>query len=71
MNNPATIYGTGGGDNSPYQQLNTGKVLRAGQWNHLALVRQLGVDPRTVSWYLNGRLVNQAAAAYFPAVAGT
>ena len=64
------FYGTGGGDNSPYQTFNSLKALRPGQWQHIALVRQLGAEPRKLSWYINGRLVNEAAASYFPAVAG-
>lgn len=64
------FYGTGGGNNSPYQTFNSLKDLRAGHWQHIALVRQLGAEPRKLSWYINGRLVNEAAASYFPAVSG-
>jgi hypothetical protein len=64
------FYGTGGGNNSPYQTFNSLKDLRAGHWQHIALVRQLGAEPRKLSWYINGLLVNEAAASYFPAVSG-
>jgi|GEM_PF-1556707 len=64
------LYGTGGGNNSPYQTFNSQKELRPGHWQHIALVRQLGAAPRKLYWYINGQLVNQADASYFPAVAG-
>lgn len=63
------FYGTAGNDTNPYQTFHSGRALPAGQWSHIAVVRQLGAEPRKLSWYFNGRLVNEAAASYFPAVA--
>lgn len=64
------FYGTSGADANPYQTFFSNKVLTAGEWTHIALVRRLDSEPRKLFWYFNGKLVNEANAAYFPAVAG-
>ena len=62
------FYGTAGGDASPYQSFDTGPAaLRVGRWTHVALVRDL--THRRLQFYLDGVLVNQAAAAYASATA--
>ncbi|WP_345714467.1 FG-GAP-like repeat-containing protein, partial [Luteolibacter yonseiensis] len=65
------FYGTGGGNTAPYQTFNTGTPLRAGRWQHLALVRDFSSTPKQLRWYLDGRLVAQAEASHFPAVASS
>ena len=63
------LYGTSGVNGGTYASLNTRRRLVAGQWNHFAVVRQLGAAPQKINLYLNGQLVNSADAQYFPAVA--
>ncbi|MCF7733582.1 MAG: FG-GAP-like repeat-containing protein, partial [Akkermansiaceae bacterium] len=65
------FYGTGGGNNSPYQTFNSDTSLRAGRWQHLALVRDFTSDPKQLRWYLDGKLVAQADTSYFPATASS
>ncbi|MDG2125625.1 MAG: FG-GAP-like repeat-containing protein, partial [Verrucomicrobiales bacterium] len=65
------IYGTNGNNGTPYQVLGSVKPLVGGQWTHVALVRRLDSAPQKLFFYLNGELVNEADAEYFPAVAGS
>ncbi len=65
------FYGTGGGNNSPYQTFNTGAALRVGQWQHIALVRDFTSTPKQLRWYIDGQLVAQTEASYFPAAASS
>jgi hypothetical protein len=65
------FYGTDGGNDNPYQTFGTEKNLKAGRWQHVALVRRLDSAPQKLFWYLNGTLVAEADALYFPAVAGS
>ncbi|MEI7955059.1 MAG: LamG-like jellyroll fold domain-containing protein, partial [Verrucomicrobiota bacterium] len=44
------FYGTGGGNNSPYQGFSTGAALRVGQWQHIALVRDFTSTPKQLRW---------------------
>jgi hypothetical protein len=55
-------YGTKGGNDVPYQGFNTASSLTAGEWNHIAIVRDLGA--MQLRWYINGVLTNTAAASY-------
>ncbi|MBN8456246.1 MAG: VCBS repeat-containing protein [Verrucomicrobia bacterium] len=64
-------YGTTGANSSPYQAFNTGARLRTDRWQHLALVRDFDSSPKQLRWYLDGKLVAQAEASYFPAVASS
>jgi len=61
-------YGTGGGNNSPYQGFTMTAPLQVDTWTHLALVRDL--DNMTLKWYKNGELVNETNASY-PAAAAS
>lgn len=65
------FYGTNGGNSTPYQTFGSTKPLKANVWTHIALVRSLSAEPRKLYWYFNGRLVAEANASYFPAVAGS
>ncbi len=57
-------YGTGGGNNSPYQTFTNTYRLPVGVWTHLALVRNLSAGTPTLYWYVNGQPWNTAAASY-------
>jgi hypothetical protein len=63
------FYGTGGGNTSPYAAFLTTRRLVAGQWNHLAVVRNLSTAPQKVFLYVNGMPAGEFPAPYFPAVA--
>jgi len=65
------FYGTGGGNNGSYQSFNSTARLRVGQWQHLALVRDLDSDPKQLRWYLDGQLVSEATAQYAAAVSSS
>jgi hypothetical protein len=65
------FYGTSGVDGGSYQTFAMGRMLPVGQWSHIAVVRRLSAEPRRLFWYVNGRLVNEAAANYFPAAASS
>ena len=62
-------YGTNGGNGSPYQGFSSNASLILGQWNHIAIVRDL--TSMQLYWYINGVLTNQTAASYATATAGT
>jgi len=59
-------YGSSGGNANPYQGFSTSTSLTLNEWNHVAIVRNLGT--MELSWYINGILVNRANALYVPAV---
>lgn len=63
-------YGVSGTNGGSYQTFSSGFRLKAGEWNHVAVVRRLSSEPR-LFWYVNGRLVNEAAAGYPAATAGS
>lgn len=64
-------YGTGGGDNSPYQGFTSAAGVVANNWQLITLVRDLDpVNTDTLTWYVNGSLINSTTASYDPAVAG-
>jgi len=62
-------YGTNGGNGTPYQGFNSGSVLNLGQWNHIAIVRDL--TNMQLRWYINGVLTRQGVASYAAATAGS
>jgi hypothetical protein len=62
-------YGTCGGNCTPYQVFTMTNPLTAGEWTHLAIVRDL--TNGTLTWYKNGVPVKQVAATYGAAVAST
>ncbi len=62
-------YGTGGGNNSPYQGFGSGASLTLNAWNHIVLVRDL--TNMQLYWYVNGTQTNQNAATYAEAVASS
>lgn len=64
-------YGSSGANNWPYQGFGTGVSLRTNRWQHLALVRDFDSTPKQLRWYLDGKLVAQADASYFPAAASS
>ncbi|MGB0887144.1 MAG: LamG-like jellyroll fold domain-containing protein [Vicingaceae bacterium] len=61
-------YGTHGGNSTPYQGFNSGASIIENEWNHIAIVRDLG--NMQLRWYINGVLTNQTAANYGAATAG-
>ena len=59
------FYGTNGGDTGgSYQTFGSGTALRAGVWQHVAVVRDLAASPAKLRWYINGKLTNEANATY-------
>ncbi|MDD5040615.1 MAG: hypothetical protein PHY34_05735, partial [Patescibacteria group bacterium] len=62
-------YGTCGGDNSPYQAVNSKVKLDLGEWAYVAVVRDL--TNMKIRWYINGELVNEEDAQYASATAST
>ena len=62
-------YGTGGGNNTPYQEFRSITPLELNKWNHVVLVRNLSTS--TLRWYINGRQVASTAASYASATAGS
>jgi len=62
-------YGTSGGNAHPYQGFNSSTSLNIGEWNHIAIVRDL--TNMQLHWYINGILTNTVAANYAIATAGT
>ena len=62
-------YGTGGGNNSPYQVFGTTTSLTLNTWNHIVIVRDL--TSMQLYWYVNGTLDNQTAATYATVVASS
>ncbi len=63
------FYGTNGNDGLPYQGFNTGVPIPAGQWSHIAIVRNL--TTMELQWYINGVLVNRVDATYSYAATST
>jgi len=63
------FYGTGGGNNSPYQGFTMTSPIPVNEWTHIAIVRDL--DNMTLTWYKNGGLMNQTGASYPYAAAGS
>ncbi len=62
-------YGTGGGNNAPYQGFGTGGgMVPINQWTHIAVVRDS--VRRVLRWYRNGEQVAEAVASYPTATAG-
>ena len=64
-------YGTAGGNAQIYQGVTTSRTIKANEWNHLAVVRNLEVGVMEISWYLNGQKITSNIALYSPAVAST
>jgi len=62
-------YGTGGGNNSPYQGFTTPVNISVNTWTHIAIVRDL--QKMMLYWYINGVQVGSVAAEYASATAGT
>ncbi len=52
-------YGNAGSNTQPYTSRNSGNTPR-GVWNHITITRSL----TTVSWYINGVLVNSGSNSY-------
>lgn len=63
------FYGTGGGNNTPYQGFNSNTALELNSWHHIVLVRDL--TNTTLKWYINGRLTATSAASYSSATSGS
>ena len=61
-------YGTNGGNGTPYQGFSSGTILTAGEWTHIAIVRDL--TNMQLHWYINGVQSNQVAANFASATAG-
>jgi len=57
-------YGSTGVNSWPYQGFNSATALTAGEWNHIAIVRD--IQRMELAWYINGVLTNQEAAIYIP-----
>lgn len=70
---PATqfnyYWGTAGSDTTPYQSVGSSAGLTAGQWTHVALVRDLVNNH--IRWYFNGSQVATTTPGYSAAVAST
>ncbi|MBE0638302.1 MAG: choice-of-anchor D domain-containing protein, partial [Bacteroidales bacterium] len=62
------FYGTGGGNNSPYQGFSS-PPIPVNDWTHIALVRDLSA--MKLYWYFNGVQVAVADAQYPNAQSGT
>lgn len=62
-------YGTGGGNNSPYQSFGTGSQINPNEWTHIAVVRDL--SNMKLHWYINGILVNSVDAEFSFAQSGS
>jgi len=56
-------WGTNGGNSTPYQGFNSVTGLILNQWNHVCLVRKLGVGGY-LRWYINGVQTATATPAY-------
>ena len=56
------FYGSSGRNAHPYGGYNTTACLKAGQWTHIALVRDMRA--RTVTWYFNGKAVFRGKAQH-------
>lgn len=63
------FYGTGGGNNNPYQSFNSGTSVAANTWTHIAIVRDL--TNMKLYWYVNGVLTNSTNASYGYAQSGS
>jgi len=55
-------YGTGGGNNSPFQTFGTSSQINPNEWTHIAVVRDL--SNMKLHWYINGILVNSSDADF-------
>ncbi|MEM9161587.1 MAG: LamG-like jellyroll fold domain-containing protein [Cyanobacteria bacterium P01_F01_bin.4] len=63
-------YGTSGGDTgTDYQGFSANRVISAGAWVHIAIVRDL--TNKQLHWYINGIPSGNATATYTAAKAGT
>ncbi|MFN7285077.1 MAG: LamG-like jellyroll fold domain-containing protein, partial [Dolichospermum sp.] len=63
------FYGVSGDNSGDYQGFNTGVSLKADEWNHLSIVRDLTANK--LYWYINGAKVNEIDAQYSAAVASS
>ena len=65
-------YGTAGGNTTPYQALSSSAVrIKANEWVHVVIVRDLDPAVKKIIWYINGKQVNSATTIYTSAVAST
>ncbi|MDD5488976.1 MAG: hypothetical protein PHH49_08490, partial [Candidatus Omnitrophica bacterium] len=55
-------YGANGADGEPYQMFSSGTKIKAGEWTHIAVVRDL--ENMKLRWYINGELVNETDALF-------
>ncbi len=62
-------YGTYGGNGSPYQGYGGAASLVAGQWTHVAIVRDL--SSMKLYWYKNGALLGSAGNATYASAAAS
>jgi|GEM_PF-1610690 len=61
-------YGTGGGNNSPYQTFGSSSQINPNVWTHIAVVRDL--SNMKLHWYINGILINSLNAEFSAAQSG-
>ena len=50
-------FGSGGGNNSPYQAFGSNKLIPFGKLTHIAIVRDN--KNRTLTWYIDGKMTNE------------
>ena len=55
-------YGQAGGNDDPYTQITMADPLKPEVWSHLVLVRDFAA--KRVTWYKDGKKVNEAPTAY-------
>ena len=56
------VYGTSGRDNKPCGAYDSGPLVKAGQWTHIAVVRDL--KAMKVTWYVNGVVASVTPARH-------
>jgi len=64
-------YGPNGGNSSPDQKVGSIRKLVFGEWNHVAIVRNLLATNRTIEMYINGRKDVSTAANFAEAGRGS